>query len=174
MGEQGCLYWITGLSGAGKTTVASALCRKLRASQANIILLDGDELRQAVAGDLGYTEADRLEAAMRYARICAMLAKQGLTVVIGTISMYHAVRDWNRANVANYCEVYLKVPLEVLEARNQKKLYTGVREGQVKHVVGMDMKMEEPRTPDLVIPNDGSLTVEQCVERVMAWHDKHQ
>lgn len=166
---QGTVYWITGLSGAGKTTIASLLYEELICENQGIVLLDGDELRKTVAGDLGYTYTERLEAAMRYASLSAMLAKQGLTVIIGTISMFDRVRDWNRENIPNYCEVYLKVPLEVLQARNQKSLYSNVTTGEVKNVVGMDMALEEPKHPDITIQNDGTLPVESCVDIIKGW-----
>lgn len=166
---QGSVYWITGLSGAGKTTIASLLYKDLICKKEGIVLLDGDELRKTVAGDLGYTYEERLEAAMRYARLSAMLAKQGITVIIGTISMFDKVRDWNRENIPSYCEVYLEVPIEVLQSRNQKSLYSDVKKGDVKNVVGMDMTIEEPKCPDIVIRNDGTLTVEACVEMIKGW-----
>ncbi len=166
---QGTVYWITGLSGAGKTTIASCLYREFICEREGIVLLDGDELRKTVAGDLGYTNEERLEAAMRYARLSAMLAKQGVTVIIGTISMFDQVRDWNRKNIERYCEVYLKVPMEVLQARNQKSLYSNVKSGEIKNVVGMDMAIEEPKHPDIIIQNDGSLSVEACVEMIKRW-----
>ena len=167
--RQGTVYWITGLSGAGKTTIASLLYKELIREKEGIVLLDGDELRKTVAGDLGYTNSERLEAAMRYARLSAMLAKQGITVIIGTISMFDQVRDWNRENIPSYCEVYLEVPIEVLQARNQKSLYSNVKAGQIKNVVGMDMDIEEPKHPDIIICNDGALTVEACVEIIKGW-----
>lgn len=166
---QGDVYWITGLAGAGKTTIAGCLYQKMKEKNDGIVLLDGDELRKTVAGDLGYTEEERFQAAMRYAKLCAMLARQGITVVIGTISMFHKVREWNRKNIPNYCEVYLRVPIPVLESRNQKSLYSNVKTGGIKNVVGMDMVIEEPKNPDLVIDNDGSLTVEECVRKIQGW-----
>lgn len=165
----GTVYWITGLAGAGKTTIARGVYEKLRCQMEGIVLLDGDDLRKSVAQDLGYTREDRLEAAMRYARLSAMLASQGITVVIGTISMFHDVRRWNREHIENYCEIYLDVPMDVLQERNQKNLYGGAAKGSVTCVVGMDMEVEVPETPDIRIVNDGILSVEACVKQIEEW-----
>lgn len=168
MKREGSVIWITGLAGSGKTTIASALYSEMAQSMNNVIFLDGDELRKSIAYDLGYTSEERKQAAMRYARLCDMLARQGLCVIIATISMFHDIRKWNRENIDNYCEVYLKVPMEVLQARNQKHLYTEGAAGVVNNVVGMDIEVEEPITPNIVIQNNGDISVEQCVQIINA------
>lgn len=167
-GEKGCVYWITGLAGAGKTTLANALYRNMRQSLNNVVILDGDELRKSIAFDLGYTSEERKMAAMRYAKLSFMLAMQGINVVIGTISMFHDVRKWNRENIEKYCEIYLKVPIEVLRQRNQKCLYTDAAQGNTQNVYGVDMEAEEPLNPDILIINDGTIGVEECVKIIKA------
>jgi len=121
--EQGIVYWITGLSGAGKTTIGSLLYKKLRARKDNVVLLDGDVVRRAFGNDLGYTREDRHEMAMRYSRICRMLSEQGIDVVCCTISMFDDVRAWNRENIAEYREVYLRVSREVLAQRSYDRKF---------------------------------------------------
>lgn len=165
-GKCGTVYWVTGLSGAGKTTVAKALYEKMKVTKPAIVLLDGDDLRKSVAEDLGYEKNDRIEAAMRYAKMAEMLARQGLTVIISTISMFHCVRNWSRKNISSYVEIYLKVPLAILEQRNQKSLYSDVESGKIRNVVGVDMQIEEPKNPNIVIINDGRFTIEECVDKI--------
>lgn len=165
----GTVYWITGLAGAGKTTIARELYERLRCQTERIILLDGDDLRKSVTLDLGYTREERLEGAMRNARLSAMLARQGLTIVIATISMFHDVRRWNREHIDNYCEIYLEVPMKVLQERNQKNLYHDAMKGTVSCVVGIDIEAEEPENPDIRILNDGTLSVEACVKQIENW-----
>ncbi|KHM51660.1 hypothetical protein NZ47_09325, partial [Anaerovibrio lipolyticus] len=148
----GTVYWITGLSGAGKTTVGKILYGKLKQKKENVALLDGDALRQAIASDLGYSQTERHESARRNAGLCKLLADQGLDVVCCTICMFEEIRQWNRANNEKYFEVYLKVPLEVLKKRNQKNLY----EEAPDELVGLGVGMEEPKHPDFVVINDGS------------------
>ena len=149
--EQPKVYWLTGLSGAGKTTIGRLWYEKLKERGAAAVFLDGDELRQVFGDDLGFTEADRRKSAMRNARLCALLAKQGLTVVCCTISMFDSVRGWNRENIPGYFEVYLKVSMDTLRSRDQKGLYSrGDRD-----VAGVHFQVEEPKCPDLILENDG-------------------
>lgn len=151
----GTVYWITGLSGAGKTTIGKLLYGKIREKKFNTVFLDGDILRKVFGDDLGYTKEDRKKCAMRYSRLCAMLQKQGMNVVCCTISMFDSVREWNRANICEYIEIYIEVPMDVLERRNQKNLYHNVRQGITENVAGVDLEAELPRMPDIILCNDG-------------------
>lgn len=162
MEEQGTVYWITGLSGAGKTTIGRVLYEKIHDIKSNIVFLDGDILRSVFGDDLGYTIEDRHRCAMRYARICRMLSLQGMDVVCCTISMFDDVRAWNREHIASYREIYLKVPEEVLRRRNQKGLY----ESSKDELVGYGVKMEEPKRPDIVIENSGEESPEKAVQKI--------
>ena len=115
------VVWITGLSGAGKSTLATALVAHLRTPGEFVVRLDGDELREvfglaAVNGQSHGREA-RLALAMQYSRLCRVMASQGLTVVIATISLFKEVHVWNRANLPGYFEVFLKMPIEELRRR---------------------------------------------------------
>lgn len=169
MSLQGKVYWITGLAGAGKTSISQLLYSRLKERRDGVVLLDGDMLREAFGHDLGYSLADRYTNAMRYARLCRMLAGQGLDVVCATISMFHACRAWNRANIPDYCEVYVRASAATLAARNQKGLYSGGQEGkgQVRNVVGLDQTFEEPLQPDLVVDNDGQTRLEAIVAQIL-------
>jgi len=162
----GTVYWITGLSAAGKTTVATGLCNRLRDAGRTAILLDGDRLRDVLGAGDAFDPADRLRLAMTYARLCRELAGQGVDVVCATISMFHAVRDWNRANIARYREIYLRVPADVLSRRDPKGIYARHRSGLQDQVVGRDLVPELPRNPDLTIDNDGAVTPADAVERI--------
>ena len=160
----GRLYWITGLSGAGKTTIGTALYEKLRETKSNVVMLDGDKLRGAYGDAFGYSEEDRRKGALCNAKICHILTEQGIDVVCCTISMYDSVRDWNRANNEKYTEIYLKVNMETLMKRDKKGLYSS----RAENLVGVTINMEEPKTPDLVVNNDGSERVEDIVERILS------
>ena len=155
----GRVYWLTGLSGAGKTTIGRLWYEKLKSEGENAVFLDGDELRQVFGDDLGYTEADRRKSAMRNARLCALLGRQGLTVVCCTISMFDSVRAWNRANIPGYYEVYIEASMDTLRRRDQKGLYSSARQD----VAGLHVKVEEPKRPNLILENDGGLTPEEQV-----------
>ncbi|GBF74322.1 adenylyl-sulfate kinase [Paenibacillus sp. 598K] len=163
------MYWITGLAGAGKTTISKRLYAQLKERRDGVVLLDGDSLREAFGHDLGYSTADRYASAMRYARLCRMLAEQGLDVVCATISMFHACRDWNRAHIERYSEVYVRASAETLAARDQKGLYSGAAASVVEsqQVVGRGQPFEEPLQPDLVVDNDGQRGLDAIVEDIL-------
>jgi adenylylsulfate kinase len=162
----GTVFWITGLSASGKTTVAAKLCERLRASGRPVVLLDGDRLRAVLDAEGAHAPEDRLRLAMTYARLCRELAGQGFDVVCATISMFHAVREWNRAEIARYREIYLRVPTDVLRKRDPKGIYARHAKGVQAHVVGHDLQPELPRAPDLVIDNDGPITPDAAVELI--------
>ncbi len=165
---KGNLYWITGLSGAGKTTMGGMLYQYLREKESNVVILDGDEVRNAFGNDLGYSQADRLKCALRYSGLSRLLTNQGIDVICCTISMFDEVRDWNRANIENYLEIFLDVPLEVLQERNQKNLYQNVKTGKSANVVGMDLKLQLPRTPDIRLENDGQVDSTEVFNMLIA------
>ena len=161
------VYWITGLSGAGKTTIGKSLYGKIKENCPNTVFLDGDALRKVFGDDLGYSKEDRKKCAMRYSRLCAMLQEQGMNVICCTISMFDSVREWNREHICNYKEIYVKVSMETLRARDQKGLYSGVTEEKQKEVVGVHMEIEEPKKPDLVLDNDGQWTPEELAREIL-------
>lgn len=160
----GCVYWITGLSGAGKTTIGEILYQRIRAKEANTVFFDGDVLRQIFGDDLGYEKEDRRKCAMRYSGLCALLAAQGINVICCTISMFDSVREWNRDNIQDYREIYVKVPMHVLQERNQKGLYSEAKFQNDINLVGVTHEMEEPKIPDLVLNNEGLLSPEEQVD----------
>ena len=167
--SEGKLYWITGLSGAGKTTIGSALYQRLLKKNKNMVFLDGDILKRIFESthEIDYSFDARKERAMKYARLCNMLVSQGLTVVCCTISMFDDVRNYNREHNANYIEIFLEVSMDVLMKRNQKGLYEKCRKGQAVAVAGLNVEIEFPKKPDIVICNDGRFTIDECVSMIM-------
>ena len=161
--KHGKVIWITGLSGAGKTTLARELLQHLPQPR---LLLDGDEMRQAFAplAD-GYDLESRKKFAFAYTRLCKLAAEQGLTVVCATISMFHDVHRWNRENLPGYVEVYLEIPETVRRDRDHKRVYHAPV-GQKTPVVGRDFPPELPECPDIVI-NDSALTTKKITERIL-------
>ena len=147
------MIWITGLSGAGKTSLANELSRCLRKTGLHPILLDGDVLRIIFNGtdttNEVYSRELRINLALKYAQICHALSSQGFTVVISTISMFEEIYSWNRKNFPNYFEVYLKVPLKELFLRDPKKIYQRYKDGKITNVAGLDLLIDEPSAPHL-------------------------
>lgn len=143
------VIWITGLSGAGKTTLAKEVVELLnRLDLGSVIALDGDELRLVFGSESrGHSYRERYELAMSYSRLCKVLSDQGCTVVISTISMFHEVQDWNRKNLIGYFEALLDVPLDVLKARDSKQIYSRYNSGLTNNVTGLDIEAEFPVSP---------------------------
>lgn len=161
--DKGTVYFFTGLAGAGKTTIGGLFYRRLKERKPNVFLADGDQTR-SIFGRSGYSTEARLDAARRSFRLWRALAEQGIDVVVCNIAMYKEIRDWNRENIENYKEIYLKVTKETLYRRDQKQLYSSGR----KEVVGVDLPWDEPECPDVLIHNDGEESPEAIVARLEA------
>ena len=161
--KQGTVYWLTGLSGAGKTTIGYLFYNKIYEQKKKIFRLDGDIARWPYNDVTDYSIEARRECAFRHARVCKMLADQGIDVICCTISMFKDVRKWNSENLENYVEIFLDAPMDILYQRNQKGLYE-----KGKDVMGVDQKMELPDKPDIYILNDGSETPENIAEILFA------
>jgi len=163
----GTVYWLTGLSGAGKTTIGTLLYKHLKKSKTNVVYLDGDALREVFGGQHGHSLEERKQLAMQYSRLCRMLSNQGMYVICATISMFHEVRNWNREHIENYIEVYIKVPMEELIRRDQKQLYSRALKGEINHVMGINAEIEEPEKPDIVLVNDGNYSPQEIVNELI-------
>lgn len=167
----GAVFWITGLSGAGKSSLAIAVVERLRCSEHKVIMLDGDELREVfgavVVNKKNHGREARLALAFQYAHLCSILARQGLTVVIATISLFKEVHAWNRANLPGYFEVYLKVPVEELRRRDPKGIYRRFDSGELIDVAGLDLSIDEPEEADWVAEYSVGRTVEALADELL-------
>ena len=168
----GKVLWITGLSGAGKSTLASLIASQIKECGEPVILLDGDELRDVFgmvdANASNHGREGRLALAMQYSHLCKLLASQGFTVIIATISLFREVHDWNRANLPGYFEVYLKVPMEELRQRDPKGIYRRFDAGELKNVAGLDLPIDEPEKADWVAEFKMGQTVTSLAETLTA------
>lgn len=164
------VIWITGLAGAGKTTLARALVEKRKEANPCVIFLDGDAMREALAANAGHTRDERRELAFVYGRLCRMLSSQGFEVVIATISMFAEVHEWNRRNLPSYVEVFLRVPRETLAQRDQKGLYG--KEGRPANVAGVDMAVDEPSSPHILLDHSRPRSVEDDLHEILAYLKK--
>jgi len=167
----GSVIWITGLSGAGKTTVARKVQAILRARGVPALLLDGDAMREAMADPhYGYDRESRVAGAYRYARFAKMFAEQGFVAIVSTISLLHEVHDWNRAHLPGYVEVLIDVSESVRRGRDPKGLYKGHSQGVVESMGGVDLALEMPLSPHLRIANDGGPEMVDSVASAIAEH----
>lgn len=168
---EGRVIWITGLSAAGKTTVATALYHRLLADGMRTILLDGDSLRKIFVTDEDknshYTREERIMLSRKYALLCKNLSSQGCIVIIATVSMFKEIYLWNRLNLHNYFEVYLDVPLSELQRRDPKDIYKNFFSGKLKNVVGLDIELDHPNNSDLVVNFSPQLEAHQIVDIII-------
>ena len=150
---QGLTVWFTGLSGAGKSTIASAVAQRLSATDRLVTVLDGDELRRGLNADLGFSAVDRSENIRRVGEVARLMADAGLVVLVPVISPYRADRARVRAIHASaglaFVEVFVDTPLEVCERRDPKGLYARARAGELTGLTGVDDPYEAPEKPDV-------------------------
>lgn len=155
MKHDGLVIWITGLSGAGKSTLARQVVEQLKKQGSCIVLLDGDVLREVFGATTNREENHGREARLalgkRYSSLSRVLSAQGHNVIVPTISLFRELHEWNRQNIPNYFEVYLKVPIDELRRRDPKGLYRKFDNGELKNLAGLDLEIEEPENPDWVV-----------------------
>jgi len=166
-GHRGAIVWFTGLSGAGKSTLAVELERALFDRRCQSFLLDGDNVRQGLNSDLGFSPDDRVENIRRVGEVAALFAEAGIVAVSAFISPYRSDRDRMRAAHAGYfSEIYVNAPLDVCETRDPKGLYKRARRGELADFTGVSAPYEPPLTPDLEL-RTAELGVDQCVARLV-------
>ena len=152
-GHRGGVVYFTGLSGAGKTTLAVLLEHRMHRAGLHTCLLDGDELRTGLCGDLGYSDADRVENMRRVIEVARVMVNAGLVVITALIAPFRAERAAARASFApgDFVEVFVDAPLRVCEARDPKGLYRRARSGEIAGFTGIDSAYEPPLAPDFRI-----------------------
>lgn len=165
--QQPLTVWLTGLSGAGKSSIAGALERRLLEAGRPCYLLDGDILRAGINRDLGFGPEDRRENIRRSAEIARLINEAGIVAIAAFISPYRADRAMAREIVgpARFVEVYVDAPLAVCEARDPKGLYRRARRGEVRDFTGVSAPYEAPTAPDLALATDRR-SLEECVEEL--------
>ncbi len=167
MNLDGFVVWFTGLPSAGKTTLARLLGRELQRRGHRVEVLDGDEVRQRLNRDLGFSKADRDENIRRIAFVAKLLARNGVVAVTAAISPYRGVREEARREIGRFVEVYVKCPLEVCIARDVKGLYRRALAGEISNLTGLSDPYEEPLNPELVLETDLD-GPEASVQRLLA------
>jgi bifunctional enzyme CysN/CysC len=168
-GQQAAVVWLTGLSGAGKSTIANLVEKKLLARGRHTFLLDGDNVRHRLNKDLGFTEADRIENIRRVGEVARLMSDAGLIVITAFISPFRAERAMVRAMMAEgeFIEVFVDSPLEVAEARDPKGLYAKARAGELANFTGIDSPYEPPELADIRIDTT-KVTAEQAADAIVA------
>lgn len=166
--QRGLVIWFTGLSGAGKSTIAVELEKELLSHGRAAYRLDGDNIRMGLNSDLGFSESDRNENIRRTAEVAALFQDAGLIVLVAFISPYREMREKARTTIGSehFSEIYVKADLETCEKRDTKGFYRKARLGQIENFTGISDVYEEPEKPDLILDTE-SMTVEEAVQQVL-------
>jgi adenylylsulfate kinase len=166
--DTGFVLWLTGLSGAGKSTIAAKLGPALAERGHRVELLDGDEVRTNLCQGLGFSREDRDTNIARIGYVAGKLAKHGVAVLVAAISPYRQARDRVRAEVENFVEIHVAAPVSTCAERDVKGLYAKALSGEIKQFTGISDPYEPPLAPEIVLHTEAE-TVDESVEQVIAW-----
>ena len=174
-GHKGVILWFTGLSGCGKSTVATEVERKLFDRGKDVFILDGDNVRHGLNGDLGFSPEDRDENIRRIGEVAHLFAESGMITITSFISPYREGRDRARKlnEEGDFIEVYIKAPVEVCEERDPKGLYEMARNGEIDNFTGISAPYEEPENPELVV-DTSQLNVEESAQKVISYLEEKE
>jgi len=164
--QKGFTVWLTGLSNAGKSTLAEMLKKRLREMGLKVEVLDGDVVRNHLSKGLGFSKEDRDTNVRRIGFVCQLLSRNNIVAIAAAVSPYRETRDELRAKIVNFLEVYVKCPLEVLIERDKNGLYQKALRGEIKNLAGVDDPYEEPLNPEVVVETDRE-TPEESVQKIL-------
>lgn len=161
------IIWVTGLSGSGKTTVCEALIGRMKSSVPELVLLDGDVIREIFNDQLGHTEPERVRQIKRIQRLAREMDRQGLIVLVAALYAHPDLLAWNRQTFEDYYEVYLDATVDLVRARDPKGLYAKVASGKMDNVVGIDIPWYAPKDPDLHVKMAAGVTPDGVANRII-------
>ena len=161
--QKGILFWITGLSGSGKSTMGKKIHKRINNLYGPTIMISGDNVRK-IFGLKGHTKTQRLNITKKYCNFAKYITDQKINLIFAVVAMFDQPRNWNRKNIKNYIEIYIKSNLKKIINQNKKKIY---HTKKIKNIVGIDIKPEFPRRPDIVIQNNFKLTTEELSKKVI-------
>ena len=160
------IIWITGISGAGKTTLAKELIKKIKEKCNNVIGIDGDIIRELFGNDLGYDLESRVSQIKRIQKLALFLDKQEMIVVVSALYSREDLLNWNRIHFKNYFEIYLDASLKLVTQRDVKGIYKQYQNGKEKNVVGLDIPWQPPLKHDLTINMDELPSTREIIDRI--------
>jgi adenylyl-sulfate kinase len=166
--DNGFVLWLTGLSGAGKSTIANAVAPRLAERGHRVEVLDGDEVRTNLCQGLGFSREDRDTNIARIGYVAGKLAKHGVAVVVAAISPYREARDKVRAGVEKFVEVHVAAPVSTCAERDVKGLYAKALAGEIKNFTGVSDPYETPLEPEIALHTERE-TVQESVDQVLDW-----
>ena len=160
--KKGIVFWVTGLPGSGKTTIAKKLKKPIEKIYGKTILISGDDLRK-IHNFKNYEVKKRLSYAKSYSKLVNFISKQNINVIIATVSLFKEVHIWNKKNIKNYCEIYIKSKTKEIIKNKKKRLYFKIK----KNLVGIDIKPEFPVKPSIQISNSFNRTVDNLSKSIL-------
>lgn len=164
--RKGFAIWFTGLPSSGKTTLACLLQKKIQDLGFQVEHLDGDEVRQKLTKDLGFSKEDRDENIRRIAYVAKLLTRVGAVPIISAISPYRSLRDYARKEIGNFVEVYVHCPVEVCIQRDVKGLYKKALKGEIAQFTGISDPYEPPLSPEIMV-DTSQATADGCIEAIL-------
>ena len=168
-GHKSAILWFTGLSGSGKSTVAHSVEEKLHQLDCKTFVFDGDNVRQGLCGDLGFSDSDRKENLRRIGEMVKLFLEAGTISLTAFISPFKEDRDKIRSMVpeGDFVEIYCRCPMSKCEERDVKGLYKKARAGEIPYFTGISSPYEEPEDPEVIVDTDGSVSVEDTVTKII-------
>ena len=160
--NKGILFWITGLSGSGKTAIAKKIKKKISCLYGPTIELSGDDFRKIFKLNK-YTKKARIEYLLKYLHFCKLITNQKINLIFNLIGMYNRARRWNRKNIDNYVEIYIKTDIHKIIKFKKKIIYLKNK----KNIVGLDIKAEFPNKPDIIIENDFNKSTDELAKKLL-------
>ena len=161
--KKGILFWITGLSGSGKSSIAKTIKPQIEKYYGSTLMINGDELRKIFEPN-GYDYKSRLEIGKKYCKFAKFVTDQNINVIFAVIGMFHKLRKWNKENVENYFEVYIKSNITKIKINRMKKLYFNKK---YKSIIGIHIKPELPKNPNITISNNFDKTINELSKNLL-------
>lgn len=162
------VIWLTGLSGSGKTTICREIIALAKARMPELVVLDGDVIRELYGNDLDYTEPSRHKQIGRLRALAKFLSSQGQVVLVAALYSHPDLLAENRRVLPEYFEVYVRASLDLVSSRDTKGLYAGAAKGSIKNVVGVDIPWRAPEKPDLVLDSDAGLSPAEMAHVILS------
>ena len=166
--SKGILFWVTGFSGSGKTKISKKIDTKLKKIYGPTVLFSGDDIRR-IFKLRGYSPKERFETVMKYCKLAKFITSQNVNVVFAVIGMMDKIRVWNKKNITNYVEIYIKSDLKKIIKKKKKKIYNKNK----KNIVGLDIIPEFPKNPDIILINNFKKDINACSKELMLKIKKH-
>ena len=166
--SKGTLFWITGFSGSGKTQISKKIYSQIKKHYGPTILFSGDDIRK-IFNLKGYTYEARLKTVMKYCKLAKSITSQDINVIFAVVGMMHSVRAWNKKNIKNYVEIYIKCDLKKIIKKGKKRIYHQNKD----NIIGLDIKAEHPKKPNIILRNDFKKNINAYSNDLMIKIKKH-